>query len=76
MRAGRTTATTPGLVLRTANCPASLAGCSLAYQARLPRVEPAAYVLRTGLSVKSLDELAPARLGLAELIGKVESNPI
>ena len=34
------------LVLRTANCPASLAGCSLAYQARLPCAEPAAYLLR------------------------------
>jgi hypothetical protein len=40
----------PCLVLRTAHCPASLAGCSLAYQARLPRVEPAAYLLRTVLS--------------------------
>src|SRR5262245_35504835 len=37
------------LVLRTANCPASLAGCSLAYQARLPCVELAAYILRTAL---------------------------
>ena len=27
--------------------PASLAGCSLAYQARLLHVEPAAYLLRT-----------------------------
>ena len=33
-----------------AHYPASLAGCSLAYQARLLRVEPAAYVLRTVLS--------------------------
>ena len=31
------------------NCPASLAGCSLAYQARLPCVEPAMYLLRTVL---------------------------
>src|SRR3989442_10387689 len=38
------------LVLRTANSPASLAGCSPAYQARLPHVEPAAYLLRTVLS--------------------------
>jgi alkanesulfonate monooxygenase SsuD/methylene tetrahydromethanopterin reductase-like flavin-dependent oxidoreductase (luciferase family) len=30
------------LVLRTANYPASLAGCSLACQARLPRAGPAA----------------------------------
>jgi hypothetical protein len=39
------------LVLRTANYPASLAGCSMAYQAHLPRVEPAAYLLRTVLDV-------------------------
>ena len=31
------------LVLRTANYPASLAGCFLASQARLLRVEPTAY---------------------------------
>jgi mono/diheme cytochrome c family protein len=35
------------------NCPASLAGCSLACQARLPCVGPAAYLLRTVLSVGS-----------------------
>ena len=31
------------------NYPASLAGCSLAYQARLPCAEPAVYLLRTVL---------------------------
>src|SRR5262249_14825784 len=40
------------LVLRTANYPASLAGGSLAYQARLLRVAPAAYLLRTVLSTR------------------------
>ena len=33
----------------TTQCPTSLAGYSLAYKARLPRMEPAAYVLRTVL---------------------------
>jgi|RhiMetdeSRZDD1v2_1073273.scaffolds.fasta_scaffold306298_3 hypothetical protein len=33
------------------NCPASLAGCSLAYQTRLLHAEPAAYLLRTVLSM-------------------------
>ena len=38
------------LGLGTTNCPTSLAGCSLAYQAHLPCVEPAVYLLRTVLS--------------------------